>query len=414
LRRTSGGCTRELVQNSGRRTRASLGAEGAVVAMGAVIGGWGWFADVAWFERHLHSYRCLHDEHALHVVSTWRWGAAICAALLVVVVRPMVGRLVARHGLPSFGALARCGVAVIMSLVVTEVYLRKPWKTPPPPGECSFCPPVTTSDGYRWFLVPSTEHRWNPGGREVVYAVDAEGNRAPSVGFVADHERPTILVAGESIALGMGVRYEETFSALLEARLGVQVVDLGVHGFGLDQAYLRAEEEIALYARPLALVMLFVPEQATRSEAEDRGRLRAGPGGELVRVPAAPAWIREIRLRSLLLHALPSHGDAEVEDMRAVVRATVALAKKRGVMPYFLATNFDQACMKLDGKEAWIYRTLFTDQGVAHAVVDLPLDLRVAPEEPHPGAEAHRRLADAVERALRDAHVVGASASRAE
>jgi len=394
------------VQSSDRRARERLIAEGIVAALGLAALAWGYFADVPWFERHLHSYRCLHDDHALHVVSTWRWGAAAVSALLVGIVRPWAGRMVARHGAPSPGDVARCGVAVILSLAVTEVYLRRPWKKAAPAGECPFCPPITTPDGYTWSLVPSTEHRWSTGGREVTYAVNAEGNRAASVDAASDHARPTILVAGESIALGMGVRYEETFGSVLASRLGVQVVDTAVHGFGLDQAYTRAKEEIAAYERPIALVSMFVPEQATRAEAEDRGRLRLGPDGDLVRAPPAPWWIGGLRVRSLLKHALPSHGAEEIEDMRAIVRATVALAKSRGAYPFFLVTNFDLPCLKIDGKEPWIYRALFTEQGVDHAVVDLPPDLRVAPDEPHPGAAAHERLADAVERALEAAHVV--------
>jgi hypothetical protein len=214
-----------------------------------------------------------------------------------------------------------------------------------------------------------------------------------------------MLVAGESIALGMGLPYEESFAAVLEDRRGVQVVNAAVHGYGADQAYLRAKEALAPYTHLVALVSVFVPEMVTRAEAEDRVRLRLGPDGALALSPATPGWWRDLRLRALWNNTVPYHGDEPIADLRAVVRATVELARGRGAYPLFLATNFDAPCLDVEGRTPWLYRTLFEEQGVPFVRVELTPSMRVGSDEWHPGAQAHARLADAVEAALGEAHI---------
>ena len=68
-----------------------------------------------------------------------------------------------------------------------------------------------------------------------------------------------------------------------------------MHGYGCDQVYLRTAEVLPTYARPVALVTTFVPEQVPRAEAEWRNRLRVGPDGALVLEPAAGTPSRSFR-----------------------------------------------------------------------------------------------------------------------
>jgi hypothetical protein len=368
-----------------------------VIAGAIVLSAWAWVADGPWLERHAHEYRCLRDAALVETVRLERGAAVVLALVLVVLVRPRAGRFVEKQK-PE--ALARVGFAVLAALLATELILRARPATGGAP--CDYCPDVRASDDYLWGLQPSSAHAW----RDFTYYVNAEGNRARSVDALPDHARPTILIAGESIALGMGVGYERTFGALLEARTGVQTVNVAVHGFGADQAYARLAEAIASFDRPIAVVTVFVPEEATRAEIEDHPHLVADGLGGLTRAPPKPAWLRDVRVRTLFRRAIDYHGDAEIADLRAVARATAELARRRGAYPLFVTTNFERPCVDVDGKGPWLFRTTFDDQGLARVHVHLGPEAKATPLDPHPGPYGHRLLADAVEGALRAAHAL--------
>lgn len=59
-----------------------------------------------------------------------------------------------------------------------------------------------------------------------------------------------VVVVGDSISYGLGLRDDETFPALLERRLPAQyqVLNLGVNGYGSDQAYLMWQHEGTRYS----------------------------------------------------------------------------------------------------------------------------------------------------------------------
>ena len=249
--------------------------------------------------------------------------------------------------------------------------------------------------------------------RRVSYAIDADGDRAAAEGDHPDPERPTILVAGESIAFGYGLPYDETFPALVGRALGVQVVNLAVVGYGSDQAHLRVLEALPRFRRPLAVVTLFLPDQLKRNVEPWRPRLGVGPDGALVPVPAS----RGPRL-TRLLQQLPYHGDEAVRVTAAILRATAAEARARGAVPLFVVTNYGPACRRDDGEEAWIVDELFVRQALPFVRVDLdPEDWLPGAFERHPSLRGTRKIAAAVERALTEglgARVVGAGARPAE
>lgn len=376
-----------------------------MVALAAVLLVWAWCADASWLERHAHDYRCLHSLDIVHKVNVERVIAVVAAVVLLFFVRPRLGRAVARTGVTA-GGIGRVGLAIVLALVASEIILRKTGRAPPPPPPNTVFPPTRPNDAYVWGLEPNATFQSHAGDRKYFFYVNAEGNRARALDAVPDHARPTIFVAGESIAEGVGVPYEETFAALLEDRLGVQVVDVAVQGFGADQAYLRTAEVVATYAHPIAIVTVFLPEQATRAEVEHLPHLRASADGGVERVEPAPAWLRDLRLRSVFLRTIGYHGDREVEGLRAVARATEALARSRGAYALFVTTNFGPACVDVDGRSPWLFRTIFDDQRIPRVHVAVTPELEAGPGEPHPGARAHRLFADAIERALRAAHVV--------
>jgi hypothetical protein len=233
------------------------------------------------------------------------------------------------------------------------------------------------------------------GDRAVSYAIDEDGDRAASSGERPDPARPSILFAGESIAFGYGLPWEETFPYLVARDLAVQAVNLAVVGYGSDQAHQRVLDALPRFARPLAVVTLFVPSQMMRNVDPWRPRLGLGPGGALVPVPASSGP----RL-SRLLAELPFHGDEALEVTRAVVRATAEAARARGAFPLFVVTNYGSACLPGEG-EPWIVDELFVRQGLAFVRVDLDReDLLPEAMEKHPGPRGARKIARAIELAL--------------
>lgn len=75
-----------------------------------------------------------------------------------------------------------------------------------------------------------------------------------------------VLVVGDSFAFGEGVGDHETFAHQLELRSGpgVEVINLGVHGYGHDQMLLRLRSEGLRYA-PDLVVLGFFADDADRN-----------------------------------------------------------------------------------------------------------------------------------------------------
>lgn len=85
-----------------------------------------------------------------------------------------------------------------------------------------------------------------PGARAVERGVPTEINAAGYRGpLVAPRPGPRrrVVLLGDSTAFGYGVRDEDTYARRLEGEAGVEVVNLGVEGFGPDQSLLRLERE---------------------------------------------------------------------------------------------------------------------------------------------------------------------------
>lgn len=383
----------------------------ACVAVGGALLFAAWWMDAEWWERHAKPYRCIREPHTLPVGNFVRFCAVVAALVTVFVLRPVLAAQ-AKRGRLAAGSFLRSGVAVLLALLATEGILR--WKTPPsppPPPTVAvplpppppFSPPVVWSACCRWRLQPSHEHPWHAGGRDFAYRVNAHGHRARSVDAAEDRSRPTILVVGESLALGMGNPWEETFAGLLEARTGLQVVNLAQPGYAVDQAYLLLEEELPRFEKPVAIVSLLLADQVWRAEHEHNPRVRL-VDGKLTRVEPEPQWKRDLRLRRLFRDAF--HASDVVDDVRALVRATLDLGRTRGAEVLFVFTNAAEACVDVEGRAPWLYRTLLEEPALPAVRVDIPPELRLTDGDVHPGPAAHRVLADAIEGALRARHAL--------
>lgn len=93
-----------------------------------------------------------------------------------------------------------------------------------------------------------------------MYVSSAEGLRAQHQGEVlkTPSHKMRIALMGDSYAFGEGVRFEDSWGHLLESNAGggVQVLNFGVPGYGVDQAYLRFREH-ALAWKPDVAILAF-------------------------------------------------------------------------------------------------------------------------------------------------------------
>jgi hypothetical protein len=87
--------------------------------------------------------------------------------------------------------------------------------------------------------------------------INGLGYRGPEHAYTKTAGRARVVMLGDSIAYGAGVRDGETFSALLESRgTRYDVVNLAVGGYGTDQELIRLQREGLRYA-PDVVVLHF-------------------------------------------------------------------------------------------------------------------------------------------------------------
>jgi len=115
-----------------------------------------------------------------------------------------------------------------------------------------------------------------------IYMSSVEGIRSPRVGmsFSAVPARRRIAILGDSFTFGLEVRYEETWGYQLELGLGqgYHVLNFGVDGYGVDQAYLRYKRDVLSWKPDI--VILGVINDDLRRTMGVYGFLTL-PGGEI-------------------------------------------------------------------------------------------------------------------------------------
>jgi lysophospholipase L1-like esterase len=390
--------TRVTSRRADRLRRATCAA---IVAAGAALVGLAVAAEPHWVERHVLASYCATGPAGWVLVRGFRSGLAAGGIVAAFLAPALARRTAALLRGARAATAAAVALAVAASLGVTELYLRSvqsrlAFGEALPPREGAGAAMTRPDPRLGWSYFPSRTTWTEVGGRRVAYRTDAEGNRCPAAGAPPPGDRPAILFAGESIAFGYGLEWEETFASLVGRDLGVEPVNLAVVGYGNDQAYLKVEDALARRPPPLAVVTVFIPDQIRRNVDRWRPRLALGADGALA--PAPPSG--GLRLAKLL-QALPYHGDEGLRVTAAVLRATADAARAHGAVPLFVVTNYGGRCRCEPGREAWIVEELFVRQGLPFVRVDLePADRLPGLLERHPNARGARRIADAIERAL--------------
>jgi len=347
--------------------------------------------DAAWFERHsvvpcfwLAPRAWIHPlARAILAI------AGVCALLLV----PVASRL------RAVAPVARIAAAVVLALCVSEAALRLLDRKTPFWRASKIEFRIGAQDPrFGWVLLPRRSTVVQiPNFRPIQYTVDAWGDRADAADHLPDPARPTILLAGESVAAGHGLEYADTLAGVLERDLGLQVVNVAAGGYGTDQAALRALDALGRLQHPVAVVQTFLPVQLQRNVQDYRPRLVLRDGA-LVLAPAASGLFAGSRLRDLLVNELPVLWEGKLRESlavtAAVVREVAAKARAKGAKPLFVVPALDS-----QRNLGWLVGALFDDQGIPVVVARVD-SAHILPYDGHPDAEATQAMAAQVERAL--------------
>jgi len=157
--------------------------------------------DGRWFERHV--LLPWYYPWAPSWVSDTRIAAATCGVILLALAWPL-GRGAARS---TFAGWLRILLAVVLGLATSEVVLRLKehgttyWRSLK--LEFRF---GREDPRFGWVLLPSRTTVLGPKERRTSYAIDAWGDRDASDARAPDPELPSLVVSGESIAVGHGSR----------------------------------------------------------------------------------------------------------------------------------------------------------------------------------------------------------------
>lgn len=381
--------------------RTRLVAELLVGLLGAFLVVWAWQVDATWFELHFTKAYCALDPADRARSVPWRWGAGIPGAALLLVVRPFVGRWAGRRSVRrALSDIAPVALAIALALATSEVLLRHKRASGAPASTVHFAlPPSDGNQRLGWRSRPSTTTHLQEGGRVVTYAFDAHGFRVRSTDAPVDPALPSILFAGESVTVGLGVQYEETFPALVGQTLGIQSVNAAMWGYGHDQAYLAMLDALDVLARPVAVVMPAMTVQLDRDTSWDRTVLVLGWDGDLRPRPPLIGLVADSPLVDLWLRVVPYHDLSAVEVARAIFRRTANTARARGAYPLLLVTNYRQPC--LPGPDGTVAVERLMLDGMAADVVHVAIDPSwLVDTDLHPDVRAHRKLADAIATAL--------------
>jgi hypothetical protein len=376
--------------------RVRVAVEAIVVAAALLVLAWAWRADLHWFERHYFLYYWARSPSETRAALGWRIAAVVVGAALLFVVRPLAGRWAGRKSPRE--ALDACGpmtVALLLALVASEVGLRV-LRLPRRAHKLGTIEIQIGEPDPRlgWRFLASRATTIEAGGRAIEYAIDADHDRARSIDAAPDLTRPTVLFTGESITAGHGLYWDETFAASTGRALGLQVVDLGVHGYGSDQAFLRLSDALPRFEHPVATVTFFFSLMVWRMTLDDHPHIVFD--GVTPRLVSPHGFFHDLHLSQAARGIFEYRDDDALETAKTIFRETARLSTARGAKAIFLCPSFGYAPPRGD---RWILDELFADQGLA--CVDVDIGDETIPGDNHPTARAIAKLTIALTDAMK-------------
>ncbi len=165
-------------------------------------------------------------------------------------------------------------ILFLVVFVLTEVALRMvgiPYKVEYIPDENSF---ARFDPEIGWSYMPDKSSIHNKEYEIKPVHFEENGIRMPSPNLKFDYSKPSILFIGGSFTMGHGLTYEESFVGkftLLEG-MPYQVVNLGVQGYGSDQALLALKRYLPRFNTKV-VVYTFIEDHILRNGNYDRRQL---------------------------------------------------------------------------------------------------------------------------------------------
>lgn len=160
-----------------------------------------------------------------------------------------------------FLALATSFLTGILGLILIEGYYWSSGYTTLVCEICQFHPELG------WDNIPSTTAT----NGKVTYTTNSRGMRSEEVDSSKEH----ILLVGDSVALGLGVNNDETVSHYLEkeekvSKLGYQVLNLSVSGYGIGQYYMNLKRHIDKLNPKLIVLILYTANDLDETRKDNR------------------------------------------------------------------------------------------------------------------------------------------------
>ncbi len=369
--------------NAGAIVEIGIASVGVVLVVSTLL------ANQRWLDHHF--LPSFYTPRSAYVAteSIVRVVVAVLGLVLASVVRRPLANFILHHPARSL----QISLAILLAFPATEFVLRLRRQhvlmTEEYPAEIE--PSRRREPRLGWVFAPSrTGYQW-VGDRKVEYAIDSMGYRVRSLDEPVDPDRPTIIFTGESIMVGERLTWEESIPAQTGAILGLQSANIAVSGFANDQAYLRLQDQLPHFRKPVAVVMLFSPFLFDRNLNDDRPHV--GPG--LVWLPSVQRW----RLMTIFKFLVPYRSDETIERgvmvTREVLRSTVELARSRGALSIILVPQF----IPENPEEREIRNQVLDEAGLPYVWVQLDASWRV-PGDPHPDARAAHAIAVAISNKL--------------
>ena len=362
---------------------ASL-AEIAVACIGCALIAAALVANQAWFDRHFLPSFWTPRADMVQIEQRMRVGAAIAGAVIILLLRKPIARGLAKEPLYLF----TIALAIGLALGAAEAVLRARAAKESP----ELADPLRHYDSYLGCFVDTshTRHEMHL-GHDYPLVFDPNGYRVADPASVVDFNAPTIVLTGESIIVGLKLKWQDTIAAHISNALELQSANIAIPGLSTDQAYLRLSKELPRFRRPVAVVSLFMPSLFDRNLEDDRPHL--GPG--LVWLPPVHHWL----LSKMVTRVMHYRSDDDVErgiaHTREVLAATVRLARSRGAIPLIVVPEFGPELPR----ERELRQRILDEAHLPYVLVTLDEDDRVD-NDGHPNADGAEAIAEAIADAL--------------
>jgi hypothetical protein len=367
-----------------------------VATIGLAFVSWAALADLRWFEHHALTVYCNTSPRFPAMTTRLRVVIALLGVFSIAWIAPRAGRWAQRRSMAQMlGTILTVIVPVILALGAAELIVRRV-PVSPPVSQVPYLPPMHT-DEKNWFAnTPSASKDVKVQDHVVRYFTDARGDRAPDDHTQPDPEAPTILIAGESIAFGYELPYELSCAALLAKALGVQVVNVSVTGFAIDQAYERLAGALAWFKHPIATITFVVPEAIHRNLRSTSSRYALAEDGTLHLIGKPQGWLAQSALLRAIDRVLPLHTDELIGLTHAILRETVRMTEAHGARAFFVMTNYGAPCLADAEGTPRLARELFEGIGGPYIIVDILAPERIGGPDMHPNESGEQRLTAAI------------------